>query len=329
MSLTVYLNGSGTIQNCKCCKTLTFASVVITDSASETMTPQQFVEYGQSLPCNPCGSVIVNCKKYNLKITNSKIVNNKLVLLLSKNCKLPTGYCKSVKVTMLPCESSNSELYGLQINNIDVITQLVKINQQTGDVTIIGETGETGSYLISLAYDKSTKTLYGISYLGEGMGFYSLVKVDLSTGNATTIGVTGFEVKSIAINSKGKIYGSNLWGSIYTINKNTGAGTYLRVSEGLDVEIYSISFNNCDDLYLYTGSTIYKYDISKDTLTYVVTYGGYNGSFKPCTNDYYGVDPYSYGTSNMLLGINTITGITNTLQLNVLSENSILNVQFI
>ena len=188
MSLTVYLNGSGTIKNCKCCKTLTFSSVVITDSAEETMTPQQFVEYGQSLPCNPCGSVMVNCKKYNLKITNSKIVNNKLVLWLSKNCKLPTGYCKSVKVTMLPCCESDSVLYGIKFTDY-VITQLVAtlvtIDQTTGQVN---DVGNTNTYISSIAYDKCTKTLYGIAYDINNYDIklnFRLVKIDKSTAKVT------------------------------------------------------------------------------------------------------------------------------------------------
>jgi hypothetical protein len=343
MSLTVYLNGSGTIKNCKCCKTLTFSSVVITDSAEETMTPQQFVEYGQSLPCNPCGSVMVNCKKYNLKITNSKIVNNKLVLWLSKNCKLPTGYCKSVKVTMLPCESSNSELYGVINGGYYYDTQqLVKINQQTGDITIIGDINV--SYydsLTSIIYDKCTKTLYGVvqdnnSYSYQGSSYFA--KIDLSTGNTTIIGEIGFSVWSMAINSKGEIYATPTSGNLYTINKNTGAGTQLTNVISLSNNYgdnMSISFNNNNnnELYLYNGNGIYKYDIITQTITFIFSYSGTMGSFKPCTNDYYGVDPY-YGGSpselpNVLYGINVVTGVKSELQLNVPDENTIANVQFI
>ena len=252
MSLTVYLNGSGTIKNGKCCKTLTFSSVVITDSAEETMTPQQFVEYGQSLPCNPCGSVMVNCKKYNLKITNSKIVNNKLVLWLSKNCKLPTGYCKSVKVTMLPCCESDSVLYGIKFiyENYDTPGKatLIIINQNTGEVTDIGY---TDTYINSIAYDKCTKTLYGIAYDFYQGNFYNfrLVKIDKSTAKVTTIGPTGFKPEQFTINNLGQIYGfsSNFSSTYMTIDKTTGRASKLEMSSIIATietsSIYSIKDN--------------------------------------------------------------------------------------
>ena len=97
-------------------------------------------------------------------------------------------------------------------------------------------------------------------------------------------------------------------------------------------ESMRMKFNN-NELYLYNGNGIYKYDIITQTITFIFSYSGTMGSFKPCTNDYYGVDPY-YGGSpselpNVLYGINVVTGVKSELQLNVPDENTIANVQFI
>ena len=339
MSLTVYLNGSGTIKNGKCCKTLTFSSVVITDSAAETMTPQQFVEYGQSLPCNPCGSVMVNCKKYNLKITNSKIVNNKLVLWLSKNCKLPTGYCKSVKVTMLPCCESDSVLYGIKFTDYDTspVATLVTIDQTTGQVN---DVGNTNTYISSIAYDKCTKTLYGIAYDLNNYDIklnFRLVKIDKSTAKVTNIGPTGFPLKQFTINNSGKMYGYAVYYEInpYTIiDKNTGHASAQNVPQFIENNNASSIYSTKDDELLlfitsnfeiYVEPGVYKY--KDNSLQFLQPYNGDNGDFKPCTNNYYGIfrGAETPQNDNVIAIIDLVTGKQSMLTLTGLKEGEVIS----
>jgi hypothetical protein len=153
----------------------------------------------------------------------------------------------------------------------DINGDIFKINLETCEYTFIGNTG-TGE-IVSLAYDPSNETLYGIST-------NSLYKIDLETGNATLIGSLqiGYLMISCDCDRFGKLYGIDMSftsRSLYSIDKNTGVATIignLGVSVAYSVIAYDKDF---DVLYLcYLDNFEYNYKLVP------IIGDGYSGTFQ-------------------------------------------------
>ena len=116
----------------------------------------------------------------------------------------------------------------------------------------------------------------------------SLIKINPSTGAGSPIGNTGLSyLQNIAINSKGKIYGSDNQGNLYRIDALTGQAVLIS-SPGLG-PINGMAFDNNDTLY---------------------TVAGYNGPWRWGFQYLYTVDPTS-GASNLIGEIEVrITGLS-------------------
>ena len=117
-------------------------------------------------------------------------------------------------------------LYGTFIPAAHTPSDLVIVDQNTGQLSFIGPTGMTGP-IGGLAYDKRRKIMYGSS--GN-----MLVTIDLNTGAATPVGPTGFpNVTALEFNpDDGQLYGGVSYqghaiADLIVIDPNTGAGTLV------------------------------------------------------------------------------------------------------
>jgi len=101
---------------------------------------------------------------------------------------------------------------------------LVKIDTITGNLTTIGN---LGMVMNGLAYDATTDKLYGCAYDGSANSI--LYEINYYTGTCTQVGtISAGIIIGIAANSHGNIYGINISdGSLYSIDKTTGAGTVI------------------------------------------------------------------------------------------------------
>lgn len=105
----------------------------------------------------------------------------------------------------------------------DIKGNVYEINLETCEFTSLGSTG-TGE-LLSLAYDPSSETLYGISAK-------NLYKINVKNGNATLIGSMGNSGLMITIDCDlfGKMYGIEIDFIaiyLYSINTSTGKATKI------------------------------------------------------------------------------------------------------
>lgn len=95
------------------------------------------------------------------------------------------------------------------------------IDHITGDMTLIGESGEGFN---GLAYDDTTNTLYACSST-------HLFSIDMETGLPNLIGsfgITGCVMVGIACDGNGKMYGEDLHtDSLYSIDAMTGLATLI------------------------------------------------------------------------------------------------------
>ena len=104
--------------------------------------------------------------------------------------------------------------------------KLLTLDKDTYDVSIVGPLGITNNFG-GLAYDTSTRTLYGIS----GSTDESLYEIDTSTGAATLIGNYGLEdLFGLAYSpATDRLLGSQFLddGSLYSLDRSTGAATLI------------------------------------------------------------------------------------------------------
>ena len=89
------------------------------------------------------------------------------------------------------------------------------------------EVGKMGIQALDMAYDPLYDKVYGIFYNGTS---YKLGTIDLETLRVTYISKEGWlygAPNCLAINSKGELYGIDAGGSVYKIDKETGALTTI------------------------------------------------------------------------------------------------------
>jgi hypothetical protein len=136
-------------------------------------------------------------------------------------------------------EFVDGALYGTYIASSGEPSELVVVDQDTGELTFVGPTGF--SDVGGLAFRPTTGTLYGVT---SGTGGSDLITVDLATGAGTLVGPTGFvDVAALEFAPDGTLFGgiggsSARAGELITIDPATGVaasvgGTGFPVLTGL------------------------------------------------------------------------------------------------
>ena len=125
------------------------------------------------------------------------------------------------------------------------------IDTSTGVATVVGNTGQAGTY--GLAEDPTTHILY-VSY-GS-----SIATANKTTGALTSIGNTGYSIYGITFDASGQMWAAAAGGTaIYKINKATAAATLVGATPGaswMDLGFY--------------GSTLYAVSGSGTTQLYTI-----------------------------------------------------------
>ena len=179
------------------------------------------------------------------------------------------------EVTSLSVNQSNNILYGL-VRGVN--SEIVRVNADQGDsytlltvaIPILSgiafdtsgtlyashTNGEiysidltTGSFALetttsielnAIAFHPETNVLWAAITKGFGAGKDSLYTVDLTTGDVTPVGVTGFNIvtNDLAFDGDNKLYGvtgtSNQEGKIFEINQVDGSGTLIGTGIGFN-----------------------------------------------------------------------------------------------
>lgn len=97
-------------------------------------------------------------------------------------------------------------------------------NISTGKKTFIGNYSEESSNpsrkYLDMTYDYSTETMYAVSF---EMGTTSLFKFDLNTGRPEKLVDLSESLSTLACNLKGEMYGIDMQGVLYKVNKADGS----------------------------------------------------------------------------------------------------------
>jgi hypothetical protein len=116
------------------------------------------------------------------------------------------------------------------------VNYLYKINVDTGNATLVGETGMFGLQSLAIANDG---TMYSFDLEGAGLG---LVTIDPVSGIGMDVNpfddAQGSSIQSLAFSSDGSLYGVGQ-GAIYTVNVSDGS---LSRPVILNIDIRGIEF---------------------------------------------------------------------------------------
>lgn len=131
---------------------------------------------------------------------------------------------KTLQLSTLAFDSAGT-LYGSTKNGI-----LYRINLENKTVDSLFK---IKCDVNSLAFDPITNELFGVIYRAIGSPRDRVFKVNMSTGDTTLLGVTGFNVliNDISFDGSGNLFGikggSSVPSDFFSINKETGAGTLI------------------------------------------------------------------------------------------------------
>jgi DNA-binding beta-propeller fold protein YncE len=188
---------------------------------------------------------------------------------------------------------------------------LIGIDDTTGVGGAIGPFGANSGFVVGLAHDRNTGTLYGVDPITNPNGG-QLVRINPDTGAAIVVGTFGFiGMNGLAFDpNTNTLYGSNSSSSrLFTIDTTTATATLVG----------SIGFNNVFGLAFDPNTnTLYGSEVTGDrnllainTSTGTGTAIGPTGfgqigglGFDPDSNTLYGVDD----NQNQLVTIDTTTG---------------------
>lgn len=161
---------------------------------------------------------------------------------------------KNYGVTGLAFDPVSGLLYGSTSGHSG--TSLLAINPSTALVTVVGSYGTTGT-MADIAFDASGN-LYGISSSG-GANLYS---INISTGQATKVGASGFSVTAgggLAISPAGVFYSTPEGNDLGTYDSTTGAYTAIATiatPAGSGTSYGALAFD---------GNTLYGMDLGSPT----------------------------------------------------------------
>ena len=161
---------------------------------------------------------------------------------ISNTSTLLVGYLHQTPVGLL-----GNDILSLSVESGDSGTMigvsyqdLYTINPSTAVATLVGQMGNfPESGYVSAQFD-NYDTLYLVEQNGTATS--SLYTVNINTGLASLVGPIGFEVTSLCPEN-GTLYGFTANGEVISVNRTTGAGTFLFNETGLSGVIIGASSN--------------------------------------------------------------------------------------
>lgn len=153
-----------------------------------------------------------------------------------------------------------------------------RIDLSTGTMTQVADYRGLSALYQDMAYDYSTQTMYALAY-DENAYTAMLIKVDLSDGSYSTVGVIGdTKYVGLACSYDGQLYAIDVdYGDLWRINKEDGSAEdigylYERVTD----ELQSMEFDHeTNTLYWATGSTLCTIDTTTGEATSIGRLGNY------------------------------------------------------
>ncbi|MGB5850356.1 MAG: choice-of-anchor D domain-containing protein, partial [Ignavibacteriaceae bacterium] len=140
----------------------------------------------------------------------------------------------------------------------------------------------------------------------------SLIRIDPATGAGSLIGNTGLDyMQSLAINSQGKILGSDNSGKIFGIDAVTGGAVFI--SNPQLGRLRAMAFDDNDSLYVMSDQDLYIVDLASGTSSYIsnTNLSATGLSFNPTDGTLWASESDAIYTIDATTGMTTLIGNTN------------------
>ena len=189
--------------------------------AGTTLGPSLFGEI-TSLAVNPNNNVLYGLVTAGSRIVRVNADQGDAYTLFTLDILALTGIDFDTSGTLY-ASTQDGDIYSIDLTN--------------GDYTLV--TTATIK-LKSIAFNPTSNELWGALYKSFGAGKDSLFTIDLTTGEATPVGKTGFSVATndMAFDEDNKLYGvtgsTNQEGKLFEINQVDGTGTLIGTGIGFN-----------------------------------------------------------------------------------------------
>jgi hypothetical protein len=242
-------------------------------------------------------------------------------LLLMKPLRLLIGSIVASLSFLLPAHA----LAGKLIGSTSFPSNLISIDRANGNASLIGPLGGAlgvrgSAFVAGLAFDPTTKTLYGLDGAGLGNDDFdpgdSLIVIDPDSGEADVIGLVGFStVASLAFDANSSmLYGVDRQRELLlTIDTNSGESA---VVGGVGFDVLGLAFDTTTGTLF--GSALFKNGRLVNELIRIDTTTGAGTSIGPIGFEsvtglaFDSVSKTLFGTSVIsddLIAIDTSTGV--------------------
>ncbi len=185
-------------------------------------------------------------------------------------------------------------------------SQIGTINTGTAAGTLTGNTGFGGTF--GAAFDNNDGTLYGLVNNGA-----QLVNFNLGTGAASVIGNTSMVLAAygIEVADNGTMYAGSTGGNFYTLNKATGASTFVGVMGAGLSGLMDLAFDvGSSTLWATTGNNLWTINTSTGAATFQTAMSGIIGSsvMGIAFDQNNTLFAHGYEPNSKLYSVNTSTG---------------------
>ena len=179
---------------------------------------------GDETPANDaCTQLIPNIKNVELFGYRWSAYGNAGFMKLQSNN--PEGASYLCEVTpndalVIAGECVDGKFYGYTATWYGASRQFVEIDPVTW--TVQRAIDNTDDYILDMAYDYSTSTMYALRPDGDADNV-QLVKVNTEDGTTELVGTVGFIVRTLACDLSGKLYAISDDGKLYSVDASTAA----------------------------------------------------------------------------------------------------------
>lgn len=199
---------------------ITIADIELTEGV-HTFTAYTSVEGDQTPANDACSQLIPNISNVELTGYRWSAYGNAGFMKIQSNDPESADFLREVTpndALVIAGECVDGRFYGYTATWYGMSRQFVEIDPVTW--TVQRAVDNADDYILDMAYDYSTSTMYAIRPDGDNANV-ELVKVNTGDGTVEAVGSVGFIVRALACNVSGRLYAIGDDGNLYTINPAT------------------------------------------------------------------------------------------------------------
>ncbi len=223
---------------------ITIADIEMTEGV-HTFTAYTSVEGDQTVANDACTQLIPNIKNVELTGYRWSAYGNAGFMTIQSNDPESADFLREVTpndALVIAGECVDGHFYGYTATWYGASRQFVEIDPITW--TVQRAVDNTEDYILDMAYDYSTSTMYALRPDGDNANV-ELVKVNTEDGTVEPVGPVGLIVRALACDVNGKLYAIGDDGKFYSVNPATAEAAFVGATGVTNVKyLQSMAFDH-------------------------------------------------------------------------------------